>query len=175
MRKLVKGTLVMLLATLMVTTVLALVYWSRTIHHSLTVIGINAELLQNTGTSYLNKIVAVDVDSNGKVLLTIYSENFYNVWLNLTFTSDAVGLDIQCTGQYVEVQYNTGNYIIVPVGSPIPNFMGYHVIDKTQMMYKTPDTGVTGGALQLAFIFDTETVTMPGEYTADLLFQMGFV
>jgi len=45
------------------------------------------------------------------------------------------------------------------------------------MMYYAPPTNLdpSGGLLMITFAFDTEAVTVPGSYTVDLLFQMGFV
>lgn len=172
MKKLKIG-IAILVATLMVSAAFGIIFWSRTIHHPLTVIGINAEILKNTALDYKNKVAALDVDTNNKVLLTIYQENFYNVWLNLTFTSTAEGLNVTCLGQYVTVDYISSNYVITPTGTPF-EVMGYSVVDKTKMMYETPDIGISGGALQLTFTFDTELVLNPGDHTVDLLFEMGF-
>lgn len=142
---------------------IAKVFWTQTIHHNLDVIGIEADLLVPTVDGFLTKAHATDL-TNNKVGLTIYAENFYDIWLNITFTSDAEGLAVTASGQYYQMQGIQN----VPMGSPF-DIMGYHVIDKTQMMY------ATNGWLIVTFTFDTELVTTPGAYSADLLFQMGFV
>ena len=150
------------------------VYWSRSLTKQITVIGIDAELLKPDGISYLNKVKATALVDD-KVFVTIYAENFEVIWLNCTWISDAVGLNVDVQGLYVSIEYAGGVYQVNPVGSSF-DAEGYHTVNKTLMMYKTPGAAILGcGALQLTFTFDTELVTTPGDYSVDMLFQMGFV
>ena len=154
--------------------VIAKIYWTRSLTRSLTVIGIEAELLQPDAISYRDKVVATELVGD-KVFLTIYAENFYNVWLNLTWTTDAEGLDVNVEGQYFRVLLQGGNYNLEYLGDPF-DCEGYNVVDKTQMMWNFPDANVLDAyGLELRFEFDTELVTTPGDYTCDLTFEMGFV
>jgi len=138
------------------------------------VTGIDAELLGPDYDSYAAKTIATSL-SDDKVALTIYAENFYEVWLDITATSAAEGLVVTATGQYYEVWWQSiieGQFL--PVGDSF-DVMGYHVVDKTQMMWDVPSTTTIGGCMVITFVFNTELVTVPGDYTVDLLFQMGFV
>ena len=173
-----KKTLALVAALIMalscLTVVIAKIYWTRTLTHDFTVIGIEAELLKPTGNDYLNKVVATAL-VDYKTFVVIYAENFYNVWLNCTWTSDAVGLDVNVEGQYVSIEYSGGVYNVNPVGSPF-DCEGYVEVDKTKMMWKAPGVGILGcGALQLTFDFDTEGVLTPSDYSCSMLFEMGFV
>jgi len=173
-----KKTLALVAALIMalscLTVVVAKIYWTRTLTHDFTVIGIEAELLKPTGNDYLNKVVATAL-VDYKTFVVIFAENFYNIWLNCTWTSDAVGLDVNVEGQYVSIEYGAGVYQVKTVGAPF-DCEGYHEVDKTKMLWKMPDVGVLGcGALQLTFDFDTEGVTTPGDYSCDMKFEMGFV
>ena len=180
-----KKALIFILALLFATLgpALALNYWSRTIQHSVTVIGIIAELYQPNFDGYAQQIVAADLVDD-KIALTILDENFYNIWLNVSWTSNAEGLAIDITGQYFDVfWYHSGNPGGVqhfdPVGTPFQFDNGTgQTIDKTKMMWNPiveADDPIHGGCLVLSFAFDTELVTTPGDYTVDLLFEMGFV
>ena len=152
----------------------AQVYWSRSLTKTITVEGIDAEILKPDGVSYKDKVKATAL-VNDKVFITIYAENFVALFLNVSYTTDATGLNVLCSGQYVEIQYSAGTYNVVNVGSSFDS-MGYHTVDKTKMWWKLPDVGVLGCyALQLTFTFDSELVTTPGSYDVDLLFQMGSV
>lgn len=157
----------LVLCLLAVGTVAAQIYWNRTITHEINVYGIDAELLVPDVYGYLDKIVATSL-TNGKVALVIYAENFYDIWLNITFTSAAQGLNVYAVGQYYKLT-QPGPFSFDPDG-PTFDIMGYHVIDKTRVMYGNP-----GGALVVAFTFDTELVTVPGAYQVNLRFEMGFV
>jgi hypothetical protein len=156
-----------LMCLLTVGTVAAQIYWSRTIVHEINVYGINAELLKPDVHGYLDKYVATSL-YGGQVALVINAENFYDVWLNVTFSSAAAGLQVHATGQYYLCSAWTGPFTFDPQGSTF-DVTGYHVIDKTKMMY------ANGGALVISFAFDTELVTLPGSYTVNLRFEMGFV
>mgnify|MGYP001485340122 CR=1 FL=1 len=164
----------LIVALSLLTVVVAKIYWTRTLTHEFTVIGIEGELLRPTGPDYANKVVATSLVNN-KVFVTIYAENFYNIWLNCSWSSDAVGLDVNVEGQYVEILYVSGEFTVANVGSPF-DAEGYHTVDKTKMMWKAPGVGVLGcGALQLTYEFDTEGVLTPGDYSVEMLFEMGFV
>lgn len=155
----------LILGALLIGTVAAQIYWNRTIVHEINVYGIDAELLVPDVYGYLDKIVANSL-TDGKVALVIYAENFYDIWLNITFSSAAQGLNVYATGQYYKF-WQPGPFSFDPDG-PTFDIMGYHIIDKTKVMYGT-------GALVVAFTFDTEFVTVPGTYQVHLSFQMGFV
>lgn len=163
-RKLVAVVLCMVLVS-SVGSAFAAIYWTRTIRHGISVTGISAELLGTTRDHYVGKVPATDLINN-QVRFTIYAENFYNIWLNITFTSDAEGLVVDATGQYQH--YDSSSWVFSNVGSPIV-LNGYTVIDKTQVMY------ATSGSLLISFSFNTEGVTLPGNYNVDLLFQAGYV
>jgi len=182
-----KKALVFILALLFATTgiTLGLVYWSRTIQHSITVIGIDAELLQGNFDGYDQKIVAENL-VDGKVSVVIIAENFYEIWLNVSWTSQAEGLDADITGQYYDVYWgwstSQGNVpIFTPLATPFTIINTEScVVEKAQMMLvdltKTPNSsGNHGYCLVVSFVWDTELVTIPGDYTVDILFQMGFV
>lgn len=181
-----KKALVLILALLFTTcgVTLAFIYWQRTIQHNILVHGIKAELYQPNFTGYTQQIIAGDLSVDNKIALAIIAENFYNVWLNVTFTSNATGLATNITGQYYDVYwYHSGNPGGVkhfdPIGVPFQFDNGTsQILNKTMMMW-TPiveaENPIHGGCLVLNFAFDTELVTTPGEYTIDLLFQMGFV
>lgn len=173
-RKLVILALV-ILALGSISYAVARIYWSRTITYSFSVYGIDAELLVPTGDGYHNKAIATALDANNRISLTIIAENFYNIWLNITWTSNSQGLAVAATGQYWTYYYShlAANPEYNPTGSPF-DVLGYHVIDKTQMMYHG-GFDVNGGLLMITFSFDTELVTIPGSYQAHLLFEMGFV
>jgi hypothetical protein len=86
----------------------------------------------------------------------------------LTWTSDAEGLNVTATGQYFHCYDKTGiGWVMEPVGGSF-EINGYNVIDKTKMMYGN------GYCMVATFIFDTEAVISPGDYTVNLLFEMGF-
>ena len=180
-----KKALVFILALLFATLgpALALTYWQRSITHNLLVHGIIAELYQPNFDGYALQIVATDLSSTDEIALTILDENFYNVWLNVTWTSNAEGLEVNITGQYYDVfWYRSGNPGGVqhfdPVGVPFQFDNGVsQIVDKAAMMW-TPiveaSDPVHGGCLILEFQWDTELVTTPGDYTVDILFEMGF-
>lgn len=181
-----KKALVFILALLFATCgpTLAFVYWQRTIQHNMVVHGIKAELYQPNFNGYTQQIVAEDLSVDNKIALAIIDENFYNIWLNVTFTSNATDLAINITGQYYDIYWrydgNPGGVkYFGPIGTPFQFDNGTsQVINKTMMMWipiVEADVPVHGGCLVLNFAFDTELVTTPGDYTVDLLFQMGFV
>jgi hypothetical protein len=152
------------------------IYWTRTIEYDLgEVVGIEALLIDPTGESWHNKVQASTLNGQKKIGLTVLKENFHEIWLNLTFTSNASGLVVSASGQYYNCVKHTGAayYDANPVGSSfnIPMFTAY-TVDKTKMLYVLDDTG---GYLQITYAFDTELVTSPGHYTANLSFEMGFV
>lgn len=158
-----------LIAILAVGYVAAQIYWTRTVDYTFTVTGIDAGLLVPTVAGYLTRQNATSL-TDGKVLLTVYSENFNQIWLNLTWTSNAQGLQVNATGQYYNlIQLWQGGWELIPVGSPF-NASGYNIIDKTKIMYGTPGYG-----LIVTFTLDTELVTTPGNYTASFRFDLGFV
>ena len=180
-----KKALVFILALLFATLgpALALTYWSRTIQHSFTVVGINAELYQPNFDGYSQQIIAADLVDD-KIALTILDENFYNIWLNVSWTSNAEGLEVNITAEYFECYWRRdgnpgGVQYFGPVGTPFQFDNGVsQIVDKAAMMW-TPIVEVSdpvhGGCLVLDFAFDIELVITPGDYTVDLLFEMGFV
>jgi len=147
------------------------IYWERQIQHNFKVVGIDAELLQPSLDGLKNKVVATSLDGNNKVALSIYAENFYDIALNVTWTSNAEGLNVSATGQYFRWYIPQSSWTLEPQGSAfqIPLNTQY-VVDKAKMMWSS-----AGYAMILTFTFDTEGVTVPGDYTVGLLFQMGFV
>jgi len=169
----------------------AIVYFQRTITHNFSVIGIQGELLVPTFGGYIGKVIASGL-TDGKVALVIYKENFYNVWLNVSTYSDAVGLNLTIQGQYWKAYWVGGSNPMTdpaqpyfePVGSSFSFVNGTsQVVDKTKMMWKLPVPNTSGSSLPsapeyclvLTFNFDTELVLEPGNYTSSLKFQMGFV
>jgi hypothetical protein len=147
------------------------VYWQRQIQHSFKVVGIDAELLIPSLDGLKNKVVATSLDGNNKVALSIYAENFYDIALNVTWTSNAEGLNVSATGQYFRWYIPQSTWTLEPQGSAfqIPLNTQY-VVDKAKMMWSA-----TGYAMIITFNFNTEGVLTPGDYTVDLAFQMGFV
>jgi len=169
----------------------AIVYFQRTITHNFSVIGIQGELLVPTFGGYIGKVIASGL-TDGKVALVIYKENFYNIWLNVSTYSDAVGLNLTIQGQYWKAYWVGGSNPMTdpaqpyfePVGSSFSFVNGTsQVVDKTKMMWKYPQTDTSGASkpgppeycLVLSFNFDTELVLVPGNYSASMKFQMGFV
>ena len=155
------------------------VYWSRTIQgQTFRVLGISAELLNPDAISYRDKIVATSLTDN-QVALTIYEENFYNLWLVLNYSTNAEGLNVSVSGQYCVYYLSTigSTPTISNVGSAFPMIFDNNTIDKTKMMYYAPtknDDPKTGGLLMLTFTVDTEFVTLPGDYNITYGFSMGF-
>ena len=172
--------LALVVAASLLTVVAAQIYWERTINYNFEVIGVEAVLVPKTYDGYRLKTVATALDSNRQIILTVISENFEDLWLNITQTCNCTGLVVTAQGQYVDVYWtgpSTGT--IALVGSPFDVF-GYHVVDKTKMMWKNPGNTVVvpqphGYGLLISFNFDTELVTLPGNYQSSLKFQMGFV
>ena len=176
-----------LISIMAISAVSAVIYFNRTIHHGFSVTGIQADVLNPSFAGYNAKQVASDL-TNNQVALTIYAENFYDVWLNVTWSSDAVGLAVTMTGQYYEAYWYNGAGL--PGGSvgefdangtsfAVPMNTEY-VVMKHNMMWQTlvqPPTGTgnMGGCLVLTFSLDTEQVLVPGSYDLALTFQMGFV
>lgn len=153
------------------------IYWHREVSLSFNVVGISAELLQLGYENYRSKVVATSLDSDGRAVITIYSENYNQIWLNTTFTSNATGLIMNCTGQYVRYFWGSGYGVVETVGAPF-DILGYHVMDKTQMMWKDPgyqSGGPIGFGLQVTIVAWAEYVTVPGYYEAQVSFDMGFV
>lgn len=181
----IKKALVFILALLFATLgpTLALIYWQRTIQHNITVIGIDAELLQGNFDGYDQKITATNL-TDDKVSVVILAENFYEVWLNVSWTSEAEGLAAEITGQYYDVHWKWVGY---PAESFEPMDVPFQInntesclVDKTKMMLVdlvqgSGAAGNHGYCLVVSFVWDTELVTTPGDYTVDILFQMGFV
>jgi hypothetical protein len=172
-------------------TVYAIIYFSRTLSHNFSVIGIQGELLVPTFGGYIGKVIASGL-TDGKVALVIYKENFYNIWLNVSTYSDAVGLNLTISGQTWKAYYIGGSNPMTdpaqpyfePVGSSFSFVNGTsQVVDKARMMWKYPQTDTSGSSkpgppeycLVLTFNFDTELVLVPGNYSSQMKFQMGFV
>jgi hypothetical protein len=167
MRKLVKGTLVMLLAATLITTVFAIVYWSRTIQLHLNVVGIQAELYRPDYQGYDEQIIVTNFVNN-KVCLTILLENYaHEMWLNCSLLGAPAGMTYEFIGDYVHV-YEKAPWGYYPEGTPF-DVTGYHQVDKTKMMY-----GMPGWGLEILFSWDGGTA-LPGGYDVEVLFQMGFV
>jgi len=155
------------------------IYWQRSVKLEFDVKGISAELLQCGYENYRNKVVATSLDSNGQAVITIYGEQFYSLWLNTTFTSNATGLLMTMTGQYVAYQWvmdGSWQGKVTPIGDPF-DISGYHEIDKTLMMYKDPGHepgGPVGYGLLVTITPNFEYVTISGHYEATVTFAMGF-
>ena len=171
----------LVLLTLFAGVAIAKIYWQREATYNFTVLGIEAIMTEKDYDDYRNKIETSVLDPNQQVVISILAENFYTVWLNVTETSDATGLLVTATGQYVNVHWvgpSTGTFDLV--GSPF-NVMGYTTYNETEklkLMWADPGAGVgqpTGHGLLITFDFDTEGVTTPGDYQCTLKFQMGFV
>jgi hypothetical protein len=149
------------------------VYWHRTISHPIKIIGIDADLLQPTVDGHTGKLVATDLDGNGKIAFTIYQENYYEVWLNISLTTDCPGLVFGAvTGQYYHCYMSSGYGYYEPFGDSFaitPNTM--QVIDKLHSMWGSANDGYM---LEIQIVWDTELCTTMGEFTADILFNAGF-
>ena len=141
---------------------LAFNYWSRTIQHNITVIGIEAELLEASFNGYDQKIVATQL-TNDMVAVVIYQENFNDIWLNVSWTSAAVGLDAEIIGQYYDVFWgwstSDGNVpIFIPFATPFTiNNTESFVVDKSKMMLveltkAIGDNGNHGYCLVVSFV-----------------------
>jgi len=168
----------------------AVIYFTRTITHSFSVVGITGELLVPSFIGYTQKVIASGL-TNGQVALVIYYENFYNIWLNVSTHTDAVGLNLTISGQYWQAYWvgsdlpmDPAQGYFEPVGSSFSFVNGTsQVIDKTMMMWRYPQKvtsqmskpGPPEYCLVLTFNFDTELVLEPGDYSSQMLFQMGFV
>jgi hypothetical protein len=152
---------------------LSTVFWHRTIDHSITIVGIHAELLQVGVDAHRDNLTATDLDGNGRICFTIYSENYYEIWLNISLTSDAPGLAFgSITGQYYHCRYASGVGYYETVGTPFSITPGtMQSIDKTKCMYGSSQLG---DVLQLTFTWDTENCLVMGDFTASILFQAGF-
>jgi hypothetical protein len=155
------------------------IYWSRSVTMTFDVKGISAELLQCGYENYRNKVVATSLDANGQAVISIYGEQFYSLWLNTTFTSNATGLQMTMTGQYVAYQWvldGSWQGKVTPIGDPF-DISGYHEIDKTLMMWKDPGHepgGPIGYGLLVTITPIFEYVTISGHYEATVTFAMGF-
>jgi len=171
---------VALMATL-ITVALGFTYWQRTVNKTFTVLGIEAVIVPNEYNAYRLKQETTSLDSTNKVVLSVLAENYYNLWLNITYTSDAVGLVVTAQGQFVNVHWvGPTSGIIETFGSAF-NVMGYTTYDETtkpNLMWANPGTAAgmpTGHGLLVTFALDTEGVTTPGDYSVSFLFEMGFV
>jgi hypothetical protein len=163
-------------------TAYAFVYFSRTITHNFRVVGIAGELLVPSLDGYVNKNIATDL-TNEKVAVVIYAENFFFIWMNVTTYHDVQNLVLTVSGQYYDIWYSEGVYPNPPIQhfEPLGESFSFvngtsQTVDKTKMMW-TPITGLNIHAycLVLTFVFDCELGVYPGDYSANLLVQMGFV
>jgi hypothetical protein len=77
----------------------AIIYWTRTITHNFTIIGINADLIEPTFNGYENKVIATDL-LNSQIGIIAYKISGGNIWLNITVTSNCPGLTVSMQGQY---------------------------------------------------------------------------
>lgn len=166
----------------------AQIYWTRNIQHGFTVIGIDAELLEPSFDGYDQQIITTQL-TNDEVMVVIIAENFHVVWLDVSWTSLAEGLTAEISGQYYDVYWHCigmieGTHTYEKHFDPIGESFQINektTVDKTQMMwtqidYPSGDADSNHGyCLVVSFAWDTELVTIPGDYTIDILFQMGFV
>ena len=164
--------------------VVASVCWSRQVTITFDVHGINAELLEY-GTSqwnnYRDKIVATTLDANNQAVITIFSENFHDIFLNCSYVTNATlgdGVKIDVIGQYITYTWDSGSGTgkINFVGSPF-SLNGYNVVDKTQMMYsqiKNSFDSPTGHALLVTVTPLTKEYAYAGHYYATITFALGF-
>jgi hypothetical protein len=179
-RKAILVFAVVLLATL-ISVVFGLTYWSRTVSKNITVIGIEAILTNNNYDAYRLKQETATLDSTNKVVISVLAENYYNLWLNITWDSDAIGLVVTAQGQFVNVHWVGPDYGVIETFGSAFNVMGYSSYNETtklNLMWANPGTsagGPTGHGLLVTFAFDTEAVTTPGDYSVNFLFEMGFV
>jgi len=168
----------------------AYIYWSRTIQYNFKVIGISADLLVPTFDGYDQKLEASNL-TDGKVALVILTENFHNIWLNVSYTSNATGLNITITHQYYKVYWLPSGSVGIgwykrfePLNNTVYNDTPNQpfIVDKTKMTYVPLQKGYPddpapknyGYCLIVTFTFDTEYITTPGNYGANLKFDMGF-
>ena len=179
-------TLIVVLIACCVGIVLASVCWQRQVTISFDVHGINAELLQygsDPYNNYRNKTVATSLDSNNQAVITIYSENFHDIFLNCSYVSNATmggGVQINITGQYLSYQWvMTGmawQGVITKIGSAF-SINGYNVINKTTMMYQDPGinpSGPVGYGLLVTVTPETAEYPYGGHYYATITFALGF-
>jgi len=162
---------------LLVGVVIAQVYWRRSVTLQFDVKGISAELLQVGYENYRTKNIATSLDSNNQAVISIYSEQFYVIALNCTFTSNATGLIMNCTGQYLRYYWGSGSGVIETIGSPF-NISGFNVVDKAQMQYRDPGFqagGQIGYGMLITVAPWLEYVTIPGFYQAVVTLELGFV
>jgi len=172
----------LILATTGVVYAVSQVYWSRQVHIEFNVIGINAEMLTYGAApwdNYRDKVIATSLDSNNEAVITIFSENFNEIWFNGTYVTNATGCPISIVGQYISLFWDTGSGQgkVNLIGSPF-NLNGYHVVDKAEMMYaqvKNSYDSPIGHALLITVTPETAEYAYGGHYGADVLFQMGFV
>ena len=153
------------------------IYWHRQVSINFNVIGIAADLLQLGYENYINKVVATNLDSNGQAVLTIFSENFHEIWINSTWTSNASGLIMNETAQHIRYYWGSGYSVVEPVGAAF-NLNGFQTINKTATMWHDPghsSGGPFGYGLLITMIPWTEYVTTPGAYTVTISLDMGFV
>lgn len=144
----------------------AVIYWQDSVTVNIHVTGISAALLNPDIDSYRNKVEATTL-TNNKVILTIYSENYQNVIMDLTASNVPTNLGISAQGQYIHAYDHPGiGWSIDLLGSPF-NVMGTNIpIDKTQMMYG-------GYGMMVTFTFNQEAVAA-GDYVVSLNFGLGF-
>lgn len=148
--------------------VLASMYWQDSVTVNIHVTGISAGLLNPDIDSYKAKTEASTL-TNNKVILTVFSENFQNVILDLAVANAPEGLGVTATGQYFHAYDKQAiGWVIELQGSPF-NVMGTNIpVDKQQLMWGQPGYG-----LMVTFAFDLESVPA-GDYVVSLNFGLGF-
>jgi hypothetical protein len=152
------------------------VYWQRQITYTFETIGIDAELLEVGYEAFRTKKVATSLDSNNEVVLTIIAEQYYELYLNITWVCSVEGFDLTCTGQYLRYYWGTGSGVVETVGDPF-ECIGLNAVDKTKMMWADvgfQSGGPVGYGLKLHFNPNVEGVTKAGTHTVTITLQMGF-
>lgn len=155
-------------------------YWTRTATITgIKVIGIEAEILKaNDYYAYCNKEAAPLTQAGLFTgVLTIFAENFEDIWLTVNWTCD---VPLNITGQYLRYEWaytgseNAG--CITPVSQPF-TLSSYQVVNKTLMMWRDPNFQfeVYGYGLQITVTPLTLEYPTPGTYEATVVFTMGFV
>lgn len=158
------------------------IYWTRNIQHNINIIGIAAELIEPTFEGYDQKLVTTQLH-DGKIAVVIIAEDFYDIYLNVSWTCDAEGIAIDVRGQYYELYWfwNNAQGKHIPMFSPLDtpfiiNNAEAWVVDKSKMMLvdiTKPSAADSnhGYCLVVSLVWDAHLVTLPGNYTIDILFQ----
>jgi len=182
------ASLVVIIACL-VGVVIGSVYWTRTVNLKFSTIGINAECLQwnfaagvNTAWSnYQSKNIATSLDSENKLVIVIFAENFHAIWLSSSVSGNwsvSNPIPFNITASYVSYQWNAGSgEPSITVGTAFHIGPGNFTVDKSKMMWQPIVNSVgspIGGGLLLQVTPLTGEYTAPGNWLANIILSLGY-